>query len=65
MRLLITPIPPEEVEEILKKSRARVIIKIEKAEPFHGMPRWKLTVEGNKEEIRKFMESLRRSRAGG
>jgi len=66
MRLQITTaIPPHELEEILKKSGAGVSITVKDAEPFHGMPRWNVTVEGTEDEVERFMETLRLARAGG
>lgn len=62
---IITPIPPEELEIILKKSNTAVRLEIKEAEPFHGMPRYEVIIEGDKEEIEKFMEKLRLARAGG
>ncbi|ASJ12593.1 TIGR04140 family protein [Thermococcus thioreducens] len=64
-RELITAIPPGELREILGKSKAGVSISVEEAEPFHGMPRYRLTIEGTEEEIERFMETLRLARAGG
>ncbi|NJE04662.1 TIGR04140 family protein [Thermococcus sp. M36] len=64
-RELITAIPPAEIGAILEKSGAEVKIEIGEAEPFHGMPRYRLTIEGTEEEIERFMETLRLARAGG
>ncbi len=66
MRLeVITAIPPEEIREIARKSGAEVNLEFGNAEPFHGMPRYRVVVEGREEDIRKFMEKLRLARAGG
>ncbi|NJE07676.1 TIGR04140 family protein [Thermococcus sp. M39] len=62
---IITAIPPEELEIILKKSNAAVRLEIREAEPFHGMPRYEVIIKGDKEEIEKFMKALRLARAGG
>ncbi|AHF80119.1 TIGR04140 family protein [Thermococcus paralvinellae] len=62
---IITSIPPEDLEIILKKSNASVRLEIREAEPFHGMPRYEVIIEGDKKEIEKFMEKLRLARAGG
>ncbi|WP_457753990.1 TIGR04140 family protein [Thermococcus sp.] len=62
---IITPIPPEELKVILKKSNAAVRLEIKEAKPFHGMPRYEVIISGNKEEVEKFMEKLRLARAGG
>ncbi len=64
-RELITVIPPGELREILRKSGAGVSISVEETEPFHGMPRYRLIIEGTREEIERFMETLRLARAGG
>ncbi|AIF70106.1 hypothetical protein PAP_08625 [Palaeococcus pacificus DY20341] len=62
---ILTAIPPNELMEILKKANVNLNALIEESEPFHGMPRWKVTLEGSEEEIEKFMEVLRLARAGG
>ncbi|NJE42001.1 TIGR04140 family protein [Thermococcus sp. GR6] len=62
---LITAIPPDEIELILKKSGAEVELIISEAKPFHGMPRYRVLLEGADEEIEKFMDVLRLARAGG
>lgn len=62
---LITAIPPDEIELILKKSGAKVELVISEAESFHGMPRYRVLLKGTDEEIEKFMDVLRLARAGG
>ncbi len=64
-RTITTAVPPSEIMEILLKSGAKVEVEIRKGEPFHGMPRWEVVVDGRKEEVEKFMLSFMRSRAGG
>ena len=65
MREIITAVPPEELGEIAEKSGARVSLTVEKAEPFHGMPRYRVRIEGPEEEVERFMERLMHARAGG
>jgi uncharacterized repeat protein (TIGR04140 family) len=65
MRVLITPISPQEIEEILRRSGAEVELEIRETAPFHGMPRWEIRVKGSPQEIEKFLSILMRSRAGG
>ncbi|WP_297070281.1 TIGR04140 family protein [Thermococcus sp.] len=64
-RTLITAIPPDEVREISLKSGAEVKVEVREGKPIHGMPRWEIVVEGKDEEVRRFMLSLMKSRAGG
>lgn len=64
-RTIITPIPPEELEIILRKSNAEVKLEIKETKPFYGMPRYEVEISGNGEEIEKFMRTLRLARAGG
>ena len=65
MKEIVTAIPPEELGEIAEKSGARVSLTVEKAEPFHGMPRYRVRIEGAEEEVERFMEQIRLARAGG
>ncbi|MCD6559855.1 TIGR04140 family protein [Thermococci archaeon] len=62
---ITTAVPPEELLEIIKKSKANIRIRIEHGEKFHGMPRWNVLIEGSEDEVEKFMDSLRKARAGG
>ncbi|HIH72820.1 MAG: hypothetical protein PWP49_1854 [Thermococcaceae archaeon] len=64
-RKLIVAIPPEELLKIKENSKAKIRVEIQEAEPFFGMPRWEIVVDGSSEEIEKFMNALMRSRAGG
>ncbi|WP_048150751.1 TIGR04140 family protein [Palaeococcus ferrophilus] len=64
-KTLITAVPPGEVLEILRRSKAGINIEIREGEPFRGMPRWKLRITGEKGEIERFMEFFMRARAGG
>ena len=66
MRLeIITAVPPEEIRLIAEKAGAGVNLEFEDAEKFHGMPRYRVIVEGPEEEVGRFMERLRLARAGG
>lgn len=64
-RSITTAIPPGELFEIIKKSEADIMVRIERGEEFYGMPRWNVVIEGSEDEIEKFMNFLRRARAGG
>ena len=64
-RRFVTALPPEEITRIAKTTGNRVILHIEESEPFHGMPRWRVVVEGSPKEVMEFMEKLKLSRAGG
>lgn len=64
-RELVTAVPPEEIQEILEKSKANLYLCIKEGEPFYGAPRWKVVLKGSQEEIEKFMEVFMRARAGG
>ncbi|ASJ09335.1 TIGR04140 family protein [Thermococcus siculi] len=64
-RELLTAVPPEEIREIAGKAKAEVSLNFEDAEPFHGMPRYRVTIEGPDDEVERFMERLRLARAGG
>ncbi|WP_240910803.1 TIGR04140 family protein [Thermococcus sp. MAR1] len=65
MRIVETPIPLSELEEIREKSGAEVKLtylgKIER----NGITLNRVLVEGSPEEIERFMEKLRLARAGG
>ena len=64
-REFITAVPPEEIREIALASGASVSLKIGEAEPFHGMPRYRVVVEGEEWEVERFMRHMMRARAGG
>jgi uncharacterized repeat protein (TIGR04140 family) len=64
-RELTTAIPPEEIEAIVKEKGLKVKLKFEDAEPFHGMPRYRVVIEGDKEEVDRFVRRLMLARAGG
>lgn len=65
LRIVETPIPLSELEEIREKSGAEVKLtflgKIER----NGITLNRVLVEGTLEEIERFMEKLRLARAGG
>ncbi|NJE11011.1 TIGR04140 family protein [Thermococcus sp. MAR1] len=65
LRIVETPIPLSELEEIREKSGAEVKLtylgKIER----NGITLNRVLVEGSPEEIERFMEKLRLARAGG
>ncbi len=64
-REFITAVPPEEVREIALASGASIFLEIREAEPFHGMPRYLVVVEGEEREVERFMAHMMRARAGG
>jgi len=65
LRVVETPVPIEELEEIRDKNRIAVeLVLLEKIERA-GIPLNRVVIRGNPGEIERFMELLRRSRAGG
>jgi len=64
-REILTPIPPNELEEIQARSGAEVKLtflgKIER----NGVTLNRILIEGRPREIERFMEKLRLARAGG
>ncbi|WP_297419238.1 TIGR04140 family protein [Thermococcus sp.] len=64
-REFITAVPPWEVREIALASGASVSLEITEAEPFRGMPRFRVVVKGGEWEVKKFMMHMMRARAGG
>ena len=64
-RKLLIPIPFNELKEIRTKSGANVrLTHLGKVE-MNGIPLNGVLIEGNPEEIERFMEKLRMARAGG
>ena len=64
-RELLTPISPEELEEILVKSGAGIRLTLLGTIEKNGIVLNRVLVEGSTEEIERFMEKLRLARAGG
>ena len=65
LRILETPIPTSELEEIRGKSGAEVkLTYLEKIER-NGITLNRVLIEGSPDEIERFMERLRMARAGG
>ncbi len=64
-REFITAVPPEEVREIALASGAFISLELREGEPFHGMPRYLVVVEGEESEVERFMTRMMRARAGG
>ncbi|KUH33799.1 hypothetical protein APY94_04560 [Thermococcus celericrescens] len=65
MRTIETPIPLEELEEIMEKSGAEVKLTVLGKIERNGIPLSRVLIEGNEREIERFMETLRLARAGG
>ncbi len=53
-REFITAVPPGEVREIALAYGASVSLEITEAESFRGMPRFRVVVEGEEEELTSF-----------
>ncbi|MBP1911558.1 TIGR04140 family protein [Thermococcus stetteri] len=64
-RIIETPIPLEELEEIRQRSEAEVNLVLLGVVMENRIPLNRVAIEGRDEEIKKFMESLMRARAGG
>ncbi|QDA30476.1 TIGR04140 family protein [Thermococcus indicus] len=63
--IIETVIPPEELEDIKRKSGAEVrLILLGKTER-NGIPLSRVLIKGEQREIERFMEKLRLARAGG
>ncbi|WP_297488676.1 TIGR04140 family protein [Thermococcus sp.] len=65
MRVVETPVPIEELEEIRERKRIVVELVLLKKIERNGIPLNRVLIRGNPREIERFMEFLRRSRAGG
>ncbi|WP_297501264.1 TIGR04140 family protein [Thermococcus sp.] len=65
MRVIETPVPIEELEEIREKEGVKVELVLLKKIERNGIPLNRVLILGICEEIERFMELLRRSRAGG
>ncbi|NJE30169.1 TIGR04140 family protein [Thermococcus sp. 18S1] len=63
--IIETAIPPEELEEIRRKSGAEVKLTVLGKIERNGIPLSRVLIEGNEREIELFMERLRLARAGG
>jgi uncharacterized repeat protein (TIGR04140 family) len=64
-REILTPIPPGELEEIRRRSGAGVKLAFLEVVVKNKIPLNRLLIEGSKDEIKRFMESLMRARSGG
>ena len=64
-RELLTPISPEELEEIKIKSSAEVRLSLLERIERNGILLNRVLIEGSAEEITRFMEKLKLARAGG
>ncbi|WP_297065484.1 TIGR04140 family protein [Thermococcus sp.] len=65
MRVVETPVPIEELEEIREKNKVGVELVLIKKIERNGIPLNRVLIRGNPRETERFMEFLRRSRAGG
>jgi uncharacterized repeat protein (TIGR04140 family) len=63
--IIETAIPPEELEEIRRKSGAEVRLSLLGRIERNGILLSRILIEGSTEEVRRFMEKLRLARAGG
>ena len=63
--IIETAIPLEELEEIRRKSGARVSLTLLGSIERNGITLSRVLVEGPPKEIERFMEKLRLARAGG
>ncbi|MDK2915033.1 MAG: hypothetical protein PWQ79_1948 [Thermococcaceae archaeon] len=64
-RIIETPIPLEELEEIRQRSGAGVKLVLIEVIVRNRIPLNRVAIEGKEEEIKRFMEFLMRARAGG
>ncbi|WP_297062884.1 TIGR04140 family protein [Thermococcus sp.] len=65
MRVIETPISIEELEELKKRSKAKVELVLLGKTERNGITLNRTLIEGTPEEIERFMERLRLARAGG
>ncbi|WP_010479335.1 TIGR04140 family protein [Thermococcus zilligii] len=65
MRIIETPVPLKELDEIREKSGAKVSLTLLGRTWRNGIPLNRVLIQGNQGEIERFMEFLMRSRAGG
>ncbi|MDV3104715.1 TIGR04140 family protein [Thermococcus waiotapuensis] len=65
MRIIETPIPLKELDEIRERSGAKVSLTPLGRTRRNGITLNRVLIQGNQEEIERFMEFLMRSRAGG
>lgn len=64
-RIIETPIPLEELEEIRRRSGTGVKLALLEVIVKNRIPLNRVAIEGENEEIKRFMEFLSRARAGG
>ncbi|ASJ01648.1 TIGR04140 family protein [Thermococcus gorgonarius] len=65
MRIIETPIPLKELNEIRERSGAKVSLTLLGRTERNGIPLNRVLIRGDQKEIKRFMEFLMRSRAGG
>ncbi len=65
LRVIETPISIEELEELKKRSKAKVELVLLGKTERNGITLNRTLIEGTPEEIERFMERLRLARAGG
>ncbi|ASJ07623.1 TIGR04140 family protein [Thermococcus pacificus] len=65
MRIIETPIPLKELNEIRERGGAKVSLTLLGRTERNGIPLNRVLIRGNQKEIERFMEFLMRSRAGG
>ncbi len=64
-RELLTPISPEELEEIRMKSGADVRLSLRERIERNGILLNRILIEGSTKETKRFMEKFRLARTGG
>lgn len=64
-RIIETPIPLEELEEIRRRSGTGVRLALLEVIVKNRIPLNRVAIEGKEEDIKRFMEFLSRARAGG
>ncbi|NJE04314.1 TIGR04140 family protein [Thermococcus sp. MV11] len=65
MKVIETPIPLTELEELAKRAGADVKLTLVGKSGRNGIALNRVLIEGPEEEIERFMEKLRLARAGG
>ncbi|WP_461863470.1 TIGR04140 family protein [Thermococcus sp.] len=63
-RVVVTAVPPDEIREIARRVGANVGLSVIKRESFHCIIWYHVLISGPEEEIERFMNALRLSRAG-
>ncbi|AMQ18762.1 TIGR04140 family protein [Thermococcus peptonophilus] len=62
---ILTPIPLEELEELRRRSGAEVSLRLLEVTRRNRIPLNRVLIEGEEGEVKRFMGSLMRARAGG